>query len=426
MAIDNSDPWRTVLGTSFVDGREVEIALSMDDLKKPTWILGRSGRGKSSLLFSIAVSLMQQGLGVGVVDPHGDLAEDLLNALPSSRVRDLIYMDPTTADVVTFNPVACVPPPRIAAQAANVLAAFKAVWGDSWGPRLERILYSALAALIEAPATTLVGLPRFLKDERYRAAVLRHCSNPIVLDFFRAEFASWDRDYRAAALDPVLNKAEQLLVSDDVRATLGTVTSSIDFPTILDEGKVLVANLGKGRLGPLHANLLGASLVSSIQSAAFERATTHVGRERQQFTLIIDEVQSFSTQSFAEILSESRKYGLAIIAGCQYTSQMPHELRDAFLGNVGNLITFEVSAEDAELIGLEIGLRKQAVFLLTELKVGEAWMRHARYGGPLHVYIYEPPKGNARWRTTALKQNALRHAYPRERIEEKLGRFLAR
>lgn len=216
MAIENSDPWRTVLGTSFVDGREVGIELTEDDLKKPTWVLGRSGRGKSSLLFAIAESLMRHGRGVGVLDPHGDLAEDLLNALPSSRVHDLIHLDPTASDVVTFNPVACVSPVRVAAQAANVLSAFKAVWGDSWGPRMERILYSALAALIEAPATTLVGLPRFLKDDRYRHGVLRYCTNPIVLDFFRTEFAAWGADYRVTALDPVLNKVEQLLVSDDV------------------------------------------------------------------------------------------------------------------------------------------------------------------------------------------------------------------
>jgi hypothetical protein len=426
MAIENSDPWRTVLGTAFTRAGREEVGLSSTDLLKHAWILGKSRKGKSSTLFTIAQSLMLAGEGLAVIDPHGDLSQDLLNAIPSSRVRDLVYIDPTSEHLVTFNPVANVPKERIASQAANVLAAFKAVWSASWGPRLERVLYAALAALTEAPSTTLVGLPKFLKDDRYRARILAHVSDPIVRSFFEEEYDAWNAEFRASALDPVLNKVEQLISSADARATLGTVTSSIEFSEIMDKRKVLVANLAKGRLGPLHAQLLGAMLISAFQQSALARALDHRCTARVPFHLMVDELQNFTTDNFAEILSESAKYGLALIAANQYTDQMPKQLRSALLGNVSTLIAFELASEDAELIGPEIGLRREAASLLTDLKVGEVWMRHATYGGPLHVYMDEPRKGDGRWKTSAMTQHVMRNTYERSRVDEKINAFLSR
>jgi hypothetical protein len=419
------NPDRTVLGTVFTHAGEEQLVLSEADRLKHMLVIGKTGMGKTTLLKNMAVQDMHAGRGLGLIDPHGDLSRELLDQFPAFRARDLIYIDPgDETRVVTFNVLARVPREQIAARAADVLAAFHAVWANSWGPRLERILYNAIAAMIEAPNTSLLGLPRLLKDERYRARVLEHVSDPIVHGFFAEEYAVWDDDFRIVAIDPVLNKIEQLLSSPFVRATLGTTTSSIDFAEIMDQGKILLANLSKGNLGEGHAHLLGAMLVSSFAQAAMARgANDRIRRERRPFFLIVDEFQNFSTQSFASILSESRKWGLSLVLAHQFLQQADEDLRAAVLGNVGSIIAFQLSGDDAETIAAEIGLQRPAA--LTELGLAEAWLKHATYGGPHFPHLLAPIVTNAKGRDAALKQSRMR-TYSRARVEEKITKFLSR
>src|SRR5262249_23176457 len=292
----------------------------------------------------------------------------------------LVYIDPSDQErVVTFNLLANVAPDRVAATAADVLATFKAVWGEvGWGARMERILYFSIAALIEAPSTTLLSLPLLLKNLQYRERVLHYVHDPIIRGFFTDEYETWDADYRTTAIDPVLNKIEQLLSAPAVRASVGTVSSSIDFARIMDSKKILIANLSKGVLGPGHAQLLGSILVSGLSHAAMGRALLREDK-RVPFFLYADEIQNFAAESFGEIASEARKMKLGMVLGHQFLEQLPRKLRSAILGNVGSIIAFQLSGADADVIATEIGLKRSD--MLTQLSPAEVWAKHATYGG---------------------------------------------
>ena len=420
------DQSRTILGSVFTHAGEEELALSELDRMNHMLVIGKTGMGKTRLLKNVIVQDIHTGRGVGVIDPHGDLQNELLDEIPGWRSRDLVYLDPNDPDrVVTFNVVANVPRDRIAPTTSEIVAAFKAVW-DSWGPRMERILYNAVAALIEAENTSLIGLPRILKDEHYRTEVLEQVRDPIVHGFFAEEYATWDDDFRTTAIDPVLNKVEALLAAPVVRAMLGTPTSSLDFSDIMDQGKIFIANLAKGALGPGHAHLLGAMLVSGFSNAAARRgASGKSAAKRVPFYLHADEFQNFATDAFGDILSEARKWGLGLVLAHQFLEQLPPKLRAAVLANVGSIIAFQLGADDADVIAREVGLKKENADLLTQLSRGEVWMKHASYGGPYHPRLLEPITTRAKGRDTALKQNRLRNTFPRKRVEAKLARFLA-
>jgi hypothetical protein len=365
------DPARTVLGTSFTHAGEEPFALTERDRMSHVLAIGKTGRGKTTLLENIIVQDIYAGRGLAVLDAHGDLAQSLVEHFPSFRARDLVLIDPSdTERVVTFNPVASVHPSRIAFVAASVVESVKALFGDSWGYRMERILYNATAALIEAPATSLLCLPRFLKSSDYRDEILRSVNDPMVQDYFTTEFNNWDEDFRTTALDPVLNKVEQLFAAPFVRATLGSVASSIDFRAIIDERKVVICNLSKGVLGSSHAHVLGGLMVSQIANAATQRGAEVPVEDRVPFFLHIDEFQNFITQSIAEILSELRKQKLGAILSHQYLEQAPAALRAAVLGNCGTVIAFEVSSHDSQILAGEIGLKSPAP--LTDQREGEA------------------------------------------------------
>jgi hypothetical protein len=388
-------------------------------------VIGKTGMGKTRLLKSIIVQDIHTGRGVGVIDPHGDLQNEILDEIPRSRARDLIYLDPNDRErVVTLNVLADVPRDRIAPSASEIVGGFKAVWGDvGWGARMERILYFAIAALIEARDASLLGLPRLLKDASYRTEILERVKDPIIHGFFADEFATWDDDYRASAIDPVLNKVEQLLAAPVVRAMLGSLKSSIDLTEIMDDRKIFIANLSKGLLGPGHASLLGTMLVSGFSNAAARRGHART-TTRVPFYLHVDEAENFVTDAFGDIVSEARKWNLSLLLAHQYLEQLPPKLRAGILANVGTLMAFQLSGDDAEVIAREIGLKKENADLLTQLSRGEVWLKHATYGGPHHPRLLDPIVTSAKGREAALKQNRLRNTFPRAHVDAKINRFL--
>jgi Helicase HerA, central domain len=422
------DPERTVLGTAFTRAGEEELALSELDRLNHLLVIGKTGMGKTQLLRNIILQDIHTGRGVGVLDPHGDLQHELLNEYPRWRARHLVYLDPNDSErVVTFNVLADVPPKRIAATAAEIVGAFKAVWGDiGWGARMERILYFSIAALLEAQNTSLVCLPRILKDERYRLEILEQVHNPIIRGFFTEEYADWDDDYRATAIDPVLNKVEQLLAAPAVCAMLGSVSASIDLREIMDEQKVLICNLAKGNLGAGHVSLIGAMIVSTLSNAAARRGAETIDDEhrgaRVPFHLHVDEVENFMTDAFKDILSEARKWQLSLLLAHQFRDQLPPKLRAAVLANVGTIVAFQTMGEDADSLAREIGLNNSD--LLTQLRRGEVWIKHATYGGPYHPRLLPPIVTGADGRRAALNENIRRHTYPRARVDGKIRRFL--
>ncbi len=416
------DRARTVLGTTFTHAGEEEVALTELDRMNHLLAIGKTGMGKTRLLKNLIIQDIYTDRGVGVIDPHGDLQNELLDQFPRWRARDLVYLNPDDRErVATFNVLQNIPRDRIAPTTSEIVAAFRAVW-DSWGPRMERILYNAIAALIEAEDTSLVGLPRLLKDERYRAEILEQTKDPIVRGFFEDEYATWDDDFRTTAIDPVLNKVEALLAAPAVRAILGSTRSSVDFSEMMDERKVFIANLAKGSLGPGHAHLLGAMLVSGFSNAAARRGAGRA--ERVPFFLHVDEFEHFATDAFGDILSEARKWKLGLVLAHQFLEQLPPKLRAAVLANVGSLIAFQLGGDDSQVIAREIGLKPTNAEFLTQLSRGEVWLKHATYGGPYHPKLLEPIATRSKGRDAALKQNALRNTFPRARVEEAINRFL--
>jgi len=319
------------------------------------YIIGKTGSGKTTLLRNLLVQHIARGHGVGLIDPHGDLAEELLNHIPPWRADHLVYFNPGDLEFpIGLNLLANVAPDDRHLVASGIVGAFKSIWRDSWGPRLEYILYNAVAALLDCPNTTLLGVNRMLTDETYRAWVIRQIKDPFIRAFWAEEYASYDPRFRHEAIAPIQNKLGQFLLNPVVRNILGQVKTKVSIPFIMDEGRLFIANLSKGQLGHDKANLLGSLLATQFQLGAMARAK-RPETERRPFYLYIDEFQNFSTDAFASILAEARKYRLCITISHQYIDQLSLPVRQAVFGNVGTLVAFRVGYTDAEVLEKEFG-----------------------------------------------------------------------
>jgi hypothetical protein len=334
-------------------GKEHSFGLSHDDLRQHLYLVGKSGTGKTTLLRSLILQTIEAGFGVGVIDPHGDLALDILDHLPRHFAERVVYFDPSDSEhPIGWNVLRSQGPPHLVA--SGIVGALKGIWRDSWGPRLEYILYATIAALLECENVSLLGVQRMLSDDHYRAWVVKQVKDPLVRSFWVNEFEGYDRKYLREAIAPIQNKVGQLLMSPHLRNILGQIRSTVDARFMMDDGRIFIANLSKGKLGEDKSNLLGALLVAQFQLAAMSRADVPES-DRRDFRLFVDEFQSFSSDSFASILSEARKYRLSLTLSHQYVEQLLPEIRHAVFGNVGSLISFRVGQTDAEILEREFG-----------------------------------------------------------------------
>lgn len=341
------------LGTRELWGQTYPVSLALPDLRSHVYVLGKTGSGKTTLLRNMILQHLYQGHGLALLDPHGDLAEELLDHFPTARADDLVYFNPGDLEFpIGLNLLANVPPDSRHLVASGIVSAFKSIWRDSWGPRMEYILYNALAALLDCQNTSLLGVNRMLTDQRYRAWVIRQVKDPFVRNYWTEEFASYDPRFVREAIAPIQNKLGQFLMNPPIRNILGQVKSKIDFRFMMDTGRVFIANLSKGKLGADKANLLGSLLATQFQLAAMSRSDIPEA-ERQDFHLIIDEFHNFTTDSFAAILAEARKYRLCLTLSHQYLDQLSPEVRSAVFGNTGTMITFRIGHTDAELLAKE-------------------------------------------------------------------------
>lgn len=312
------------------------------------YVIGKTGVGKSTLLLNMAVSDIEKGKGVCIIDPHGDIAETILNHIPPERIHDVIYFNPRDIEhPVGFNPLKAVHPNYHHLVSAGLVSTFKKIWAESWGPRLEYILRFSLLTLLEYPNATLLDIQPLLTDILFRNKVLSYVTNQHTLAFWRNEFDKYSPALRAEAITPILNKTGVFLTSIPLRNTIGQKTSSFRMQEVLDTGKILIANLSKGELGEDASSLLGSILVTSIQLAALFRST-QPEQARVPFYLFVDEMHSFISLSFADILAEARKYKLSLFLTHQYIDQLQEKVRSAVFGNVGTIISFRIGAEDAE------------------------------------------------------------------------------
>lgn len=314
------------------------------------YCIGKTGTGKSTLLLNMAVSDIERGNGLCVIDPHGDVAETLLDYIPLDRIKDVIYFNPVDIEFpIAFNPIKNVHPEHHHLVCSGLLSTFKKMWADSWGPRLEYILRFSLMTLLEYRHGTLLDIQRILTDKEFRYEVLSKIQNGHILAYWHNEFDKYSPNFRNEAISPILNKVGVFSSSAILRNIVGQKNTSFHMNKVMDEGKIFIANLSKGKLGEDVSALLGCMLVSAIQLSALQRAKQpeHL---RKPFYLYIDECQMYTTLAISQALSESRKYGLGLFLANQFIDQLQDEIRNSIFGNVGTLITFRIGATDAEYL----------------------------------------------------------------------------
>ena len=403
------------------------FGISAPDQRQHLYIIGKTGSGKTTLLRNLIIQHISLGHGVGVIDPHGDLAEEILNHIPPKRADHLVYFNPGDLEFpIGLNVLANVAPDDRHLVASGIVGAFKGIWRDSWGPRLEYILYNAVSALLDCRNATLLGVNRMLTDAKFRAKVIRQVKDPFIRAFWAEEYENYDERFQREAIAPIQNKIGQFLLNPVVRNILGQVKTKVSIPFIMDNERLFIANLSKGNLGHDKANLLGSLIVTQFQLAAMARSNRPES-ERRDFYLFIDEFQNFSTDAFASILAEARKYRLCLTLSHQYIDQLPLSIRQAVFGNVGSLISFRVGHTDAEVMEKEFGNTFPAN-VIVDLERYEAVVKLLEDGANTEPFRAKtlPPLDNRIGRKGRLiARSRERFATRRAKIEDKLNRWMA-
>jgi len=340
------------LGETSFRNDKVRFGIKQDDRRRHMYVVGSTGMGKSEFLKSMAIQDIEAGRGICFIDPHGDTADDLLDYIPEDRIKDVIYFDPDDLQYpMAFNVMEAVGGFDYRhLVASGLLGVFKKIWGaEVWSGRMEYVLNNTILALLEYPGSTLLGINRMMSGKEYRKKVVANITDPIVKSFWTDEFAKYTDKFAVEASAAIQNKVGQFTSNNVIRNILGQPKSKINLRKIMDEGKILIVNVSKGKIGEDASRLLGAFLITKIQLAAMSRVDTPES-ERRDFYLYVDEFQNFATESFANILSEARKYHLSLVMAHQYIKQMEEHVMDAVFGNVGTIVSFRVGAEDAEFL----------------------------------------------------------------------------
>ena len=420
--------------TTFRNQRK-KFGIKTDDRRRHVYVVGKTGMGKTEIVFNMAVQDIQAGKGVGFVDPHGEAAERLLDFVPANRINDVVYFNPADLGYpLAFNVMEKVDAEYHHLVASGLMGVFKKIWPDVWSARMEYILNNAILALLEYPGSTLLGVNRMLADPDYRKKVVDKIKDPMVRSFWVNEFARYTQRLETEATAAIQNKVGQFISNPLVRNIIGQVKSSIDMRKIMDEGKILIANISKGRIGEDNSRLLGALVITKLQLAAMSRVDTPE-EKRKDFYLYVDEFQNFATDAFINILSEARKYRLCLTLANQYLGQLEEmtpagrstKVRDAVFGNVGTIICFRVGAEDAEFLEQEfipeftiddlVNLGKYNIYLKL--------MINGLAGRPFSAETLPPaPLLEESNREKIIKVSRERYGVERKIIEEKISKWI--
>ncbi len=347
----------TYLGVATYRDKNTLFGIKRKDRRQHVYILGKSGTGKSVLMFNMIIQNIQNGDGVCLVDPHGENVEGVLSAIPPHRVKDVIYFNPADAEYhIGFNVLELVDPQYKHLVASGLMGIFTKIWANAWSARMEYILNNCILALLDTPGSTMLGIPRMLVDKDYRQKIISNLKDPVIKAFWVHEYEAWQDKFRNEAIAPIQNKVGQFLSTSIIRNVVGQSRSTINIFDMMNEGKIFLVNVSKGRIGEDNSALLGGMIITKIQLAAMERV--RIPEEtRRDFYLYVDEFQNFVTDAFAGILSEARKYRLNLTVAHQYTAQLVSDkstaVRDAVFGNVGTMIIFRVGSDDAEFLEKE-------------------------------------------------------------------------
>lgn len=411
--------------------QERVFGIRKNDRRQHTYIIGKTGVGKTVLLKNMALQDIEQGEGVAIIDPHGEFVEEVLDSIPSHRINDVVYFNPADTEYpISFNILEISDPKYKHLVSSGLISVFTKIWANVWSARMEYILANCILALLDTPNTTLLGIPRILVDRDYRQKIVNNLKDPIVKSFWVNEYEEWSPTYRNEAIAPIQNKVGQFLNSSLIRNIVGQSKSTIDISEIMDSGKILLVNVSKGRIGEDNSALLGAILITKIQLAAMERVRV-VEEKRKDFYLYVDEFQNFVTEAFANILSEARKYRLNLIIAHQYIGQLVTEtttaVRDAIFGNVGTLISFRIGAADAEFLEKEffpeftaldlVSLSNYHIYL--KLMIDGITSRPFS-AATLPPIIIDKKVSN---REKIIRIDRERYSIPRETVEEKIARW---
>src|SRR6056297_1198989 len=415
------------IGETTFRNRRQRFGIKADDRRRHMYIIGKTGMGKSTLQENMIVEDICAGRGVALVDPHGDLAEKIIHYIPKERINDVIYFNPGDTEYpLAFNVVEQVDPEVRHLVASGLIGVFRKLWADSWGPRLEYILRNTILAILDYPGATLLAITRMLSDKSFRKKVIAKIQDPVVKSFWLNEFAGYADKFAAEAVSPIQNKVGQFLSSSLIRNIVGQVKSSIDLREIMDDGKILIMNLSKGRVGEDNSALLGAMMITKIQLAAMSRVDTPES-QRKDFYLYIDEFQNFSTESFANILSEARKYRLSLIMAHQYLEQLSDEVRAAVFGNVGTMLAFRVGAADAEELVKEFSpiFTEEDILNIPKFEMYLKLMIDGLASDPFSARGLPPLSDEEKTGNTekVIKVSRERYAKPRDIIEDKIERW---
>ncbi len=406
-------------------GERKRFGIKTDDRRRHVYIIGKTGMGKSTMLENFIISDIRAGHGVGVVDPHGDLAEKILDFIPPNRVNDVVYFNPADLDwPIAFNILESIDPRYKHLVASGMMGVFKKIWPDVWSARMEYILNNTILALLDCPGSTMLGINRMLADKDYRKKVILKLKDPVVKAFWVDEFAKYNERFATEAIAPIQNKVGQFLSASIVRNIVGQVKSTIDMREIMDNQKIFIMNLAKGRIGEDASALLGNMLVTRLQLAAMARVDVPEPK-RKDFYLYVDEFQNFATISFANILSEARKYRLNLILAHQYIEQLAEEVAAAVFGNVGTIASFRVGAADAEVLEKEFSPTFTAEDLvnLTKYDMYLKLMIDGVSSSPFSAIGLPPVIGSTGNRDKVIRVSRERYAKPKEIVEEKIIRW---
>ncbi|MEK7131218.1 MAG: type IV secretion system DNA-binding domain-containing protein [Patescibacteria group bacterium] len=419
------NPEVNFFATTNFRNKNAKFGIKLDDRRRHLYVVGKTGMGKTTMLENMVLNDIYAGHGVGVVDPHGDFAEKIIDYIPANRINDVVYFNPSDIDFpIGFNILESIDPRYRHLVASGLMGVFKKIWPDVWSARMEYILNNTLLALLEFPNTTLLGINRLLADNAYRKMVIKNLKDPVIKSFWETEFAGYNDRYKQEAVAPVQNKIGQFLSASVIRNIVAQVKSRINIREIMDTKKIFIMNLSKGRIGEDNSRLLGGMLITKIQLAAMERVDTPE-KERKDFFLYVDEFQNFATESFSNILSEARKYRLDLTMAHQYMEQLDETVLAAVIGNVGTLVTFRVGSTDAEILAKEFAptFIETDLVNLTKFQIYLKLMIDGVASQPFSANTLSPINISTHSAEKVIKVSRERYATSRENIEDKILRW---
>ena len=415
-----------LFGKTNYQGEEIMFGIKTIDRQRHLYIIGKTGMGKTKLLELLITADLKAGRGVIVFDPHGDLARETLSLVPKERIEDIVYFNPSDIEFpIGFNPMEGVGSFEFKQIiVSGFIAIFKKLFGFNWNERFEHVLRYTTLALLDYPHANVLGITRMLTDNSFRQDVISHISDPLVKKFWTTEFAAWNEQYAQEAIVPIINRVGQFVANPIIRNIISQERTSFSLEKIINEGKILIVNLSIGELGEENSSLLGSMLITKIWQTAYARANIKE-EERKDVFMYVDEFQNFATTTFTNILSEARKYHLNLTIAHQYIKQLSDEISAAIFGNVGNLISFRVGGEDAQILAREF----EPVFSVNDflnLDLRNFYIKMSIDGKTVKPFsaqtidFIKPKEDNSE---KVIKISRKRWAKPRNKVEKEIERL---